>query len=52
MTTSRRLPTIFAIALAVGLGMGISACNTVEGIGKDISAAGRALGADGGNRQN
>jgi len=51
MTKSRRLPTILAMALAVGLGMGISACNTVEGIGKDISAAGRALGADG-NRQN
>ena len=52
MKTSRKVRTVVAIALAIGLGMAVSACNTVEGIGKDISAAGRALGADGGKSQN
>jgi predicted small secreted protein len=52
MTKPRIFRTVFAIAVAIGLGLGASACNTVDGIGKDISAAGRALGADGGNRQN
>ena len=42
--------TVFVIAVALGLGLGATACNTVDGIGKDISAAGRALGADSGKR--
>ena len=37
---------LIAAAFIVGLAGGLAACNTVEGIGKDISAAGRALGAD------
>jgi len=55
MTKPRKFRAVFAIALAIGLGgltMGVSACNTVDGLGKDISAAGRALGADSGNRRN
>ena len=52
MTKSRRISAVLAIALAIGLGLGVSACNTVEGLGKDISAAGRALGADGDKRNN
>lgn len=37
---------LIAAALVFGLAGGIAACNTVEGLGKDISAAGRALGAE------
>lgn len=29
--------------LAIGLAAGLGGCNTVEGFGKDMSAAGRAL---------
>jgi predicted small secreted protein len=29
--------------LAIGLAAGLGACNTMEGFGKDMSAAGRAL---------
>ncbi|MDH3235383.1 MAG: entericidin [Alphaproteobacteria bacterium] len=50
MSRPRRFKTVFAIAVAIGLGLGASACNTVDGIGKDISAAGRALGADSGKQ--
>jgi predicted small secreted protein len=52
MNTSRMIRAIVAIAFALGLSLSVSACNTVEGLGKDISAAGRALGADSSNRQN
>jgi len=52
MTKSRKISAVLAIALAIGLGLGVSACNTVEGLGKDISAAGRALGADSSRRNN
>jgi predicted small secreted protein len=34
------LLSLFALALAVG---GLSACNTVEGAGKDIAATGDAI---------
>jgi predicted small secreted protein len=37
---------LIAAAFVFGLAGGVAACNTVEGLGKDISAAGRALGAD------
>jgi len=33
---------IVAVAL-VALGLGLSACNTVEGAGKDVSSAGNAV---------
>jgi predicted small secreted protein len=48
----RSVTAVCAVALAIVLGLGVSACNTVEGLGKDISAAGRAMGADGGRRNN
>jgi len=47
---TRNFRTAFVIAVAIGLGLGATACNTVDGIGKDISAAGRAMGADSGKR--
>ncbi|MHA1536611.1 MAG: entericidin A/B family lipoprotein [Alphaproteobacteria bacterium] len=37
---------LIAAGLIFGLAGGIAACNTVDGFGKDISAAGRAMGAD------
>jgi len=37
---------LIAAAVIFGLAGAVSACNTVEGFGKDISAAGRALGSD------
>lgn len=50
MNKPRKFRAVFAIAVAIGLGLGASACNTVDGLGKDISAAGRALGADSGKQ--
>ena len=32
-----------ALSLFVGLGAGVSACNTVEGVGKDISSSARTV---------
>jgi len=46
MTKTRKARTAFVIAFAIGLGLAASACNTVEGIGKDISSVGRAMGSD------
>lgn len=40
------LRCLIAAAFVFALAGGVAACNTVEGFGKDISAAGRALGAD------
>jgi predicted small secreted protein len=51
MTRNPLLHAILAIAFLVGLGASVSGCNTVEGIGKDISAAGRAMGASGDSRR-
>lgn len=34
---------IVLIAVAVIASLGISACNTVEGAGKDVSSAGKAV---------
>lgn len=39
------LRCLIAAAFIIGLAGGVAACNTVEGLGKDISAAGRALGS-------
>ena len=40
---------VYVVALLVGLGAGLSACNTVEGLGKDITAAGKSLSKATGN---
>ncbi len=37
---------LIAAAFVFTLAGALTACNTVEGLGKDISAAGRALGSD------
>ena len=50
MSKTRKFRTAFAIAVMIGLGLGASACNTVDGIGKDVSSLGRAMGADGDKR--
>ena len=52
MSKLRSLTAVCALALAIVLGLGVSACNTIDGLGKDISAAGRAMGADSGRRNN
>jgi predicted small secreted protein len=41
MNTLKKL--IFSISLVALLGAGLAACNTVEGLGKDASAAGGAI---------
>jgi len=50
MSKPRKFRTVFAIAVAIGLGRGASACNTVEGLGKDVSSLGRAMGSDSGKQ--
>ena len=37
------LRRIIAAVLVLGFAGAVGACNTIEGIGKDITAAGRAL---------
>jgi len=37
------LRQLIAAVLILGFAGAVGACNTIEGIGKDISAAGRAL---------
>lgn len=37
-----RLATLFALLLAL-TAFGIAACNTVEGVGRDVEAGGNAL---------
>ncbi|HEX7005786.1 MAG TPA: entericidin A/B family lipoprotein [Alphaproteobacteria bacterium] len=39
MADHRSIPA-FAAALALGLASGLAGCNTVEGVGRDVSAAG------------
>ena len=34
---------LLAVLLALGFGAGLAACNTIEGIGKDISSTSRAV---------
>lgn len=44
-----RVCTVLAVLVFLGLGSALAACNTIEGIGKDISATGRALNRAAGN---
>lgn len=41
MSLKRMLHVTLALLFLGGLGGGLAACNTVEGIGEDISTAGR-----------
>ncbi len=34
---------VLSALLALGLIIGVAGCNTVQGVGKDVSSAGRAL---------
>ena len=47
MSAVMRIACVFTFML--GLGAGVSACNTVEGVGKDLTSAGRALNKAAGN---
>jgi entericidin B len=37
------LRKLAALAVVAGMAMGIAACNTVEGAGKDVKAAGQGI---------
>ena len=37
------LRLLCALSLFAGVGVGVSACNTVEGVGKDISSGARTV---------
>lgn len=39
----RRLATAFGLLAVLGLGIALSACNTIGGAGEDVSAAGSAV---------
>lgn len=39
---TNRMKAVFVV-LAMGAGLALSACNTVEGVGKDIEATGDAI---------
>lgn len=41
--TLRRLLSVLGLLGVLGLGAALSACNTMEGAGQDISAAGDAV---------
>jgi predicted small secreted protein len=47
MSTSRTIRSTLAFAFVIALGLGVSACNTFEGLGKDFTEAGNALGLGG-----
>ena len=37
------LKKLMALASIVGLAFGLAACNTVEGVGQDVQAGGKAI---------
>jgi predicted small secreted protein len=41
--TMSRLRTALGLVAMVGLLAGLAACNTTEGLGRDVSATGRAV---------
>jgi predicted small secreted protein len=41
--TLRRLSHMLSLLAVLGLALGLAACNTMEGAGKDVSATGRAV---------
>ena len=43
MSLKRMLHVTLALLFLGGLGGGLTACNTVEGVGEDISSTGRYL---------
>jgi predicted small secreted protein len=43
MTTKPIVRVVLLTLALAGFGAGLAACNTVEGLGKDVSAGGRAV---------
>ncbi|WP_175686322.1 entericidin A/B family lipoprotein [Burkholderia anthina] len=43
MTTSKVIARLVAALALAGLGFGLAGCNTVQGFGEDVNAAGNAL---------
>ncbi|KVH39629.1 entericidin [Burkholderia cepacia] len=43
MTASKVITRLFAALALAGLGFGLAGCNTVQGFGQDVNAAGNAL---------
>ncbi|WP_269506362.1 entericidin A/B family lipoprotein [Burkholderia sp. IMCC1007] len=43
MTASKVVARLVAALALAGLGSGLAGCNTVQGFGKDVNAAGNAL---------
>ena len=39
----RKIVLLAALAATLGASLSLGACNTVEGVGRDVSAAGRAV---------
>jgi len=44
MSIPKTIRTALAFAVVVGLGLGVSACNTFDGLGEDFKSAGKSLG--------
>ncbi|PFH30412.1 MULTISPECIES: entericidin A/B family lipoprotein [Burkholderia] len=43
MTASKVIARLVAALALAGLGFGLAGCNTVQGFGEDVNAAGNAL---------
>ena len=46
MSISRTIRTALAFTFVVAIGLGVSACNTFDGLGKDLSEVGKTLGLE------
>ena len=46
MSVSHTFRTALVFAFVIGLGLGAAACNTFDGLGKDFTEAGKALGVE------
>ena len=44
MSLSKTLRRVLPFALVAAFGLGVSACNTFDGLGKDFNEAGKSLG--------
>lgn len=44
MSVSHKIRRATALAFVIALGLGVSACNTFDGLGRDLNDAGKAIG--------
>jgi len=44
MSVSHTIRRTLAFAFVVAFGLGVSACNTFDGLGRDLNDAGKAIG--------